>query len=253
MKKIILITILLLFFGTLSAQVHEIQQTRNALSSINAIGTAASKAGPMVRGFDHSYKGVLGTPYLSEDWDEGILEEKNGKIHPDVYLRYDMVDDFVKMRDVYGKTFIFSKKQIKAFRIYKTAETFTTFQVFPEPVVKKKGDPNFFAEVMNDGALQLLIRRRKYLVPKDNAISPYHTQTNDAYKFRAKKYYLIFKGEETPIPLKRSKKFMLGIMEKHRDEIENFIKQKQLSIANDYHLALIIDHYNQLEAEKVSR
>ena len=253
MKNILLITFLVLFLGTLSAQVNEIQQTRNAIRSINAIGTAPGKSAPMVRGFDHSFKGVLGTPYLSEDWKKGILEEKNGDLYHDIYLRYDMVEDLVEMKSMSGKTVILTREQIIAFRIYSTEASFVTFKVFRDPVVKKNEDPNFYAQVMNDGAIQLLVRRRKYFVPKANAISPYHSHTNDSYKFRAEKYYVIFDGEETPQLLKRTKKSILTLMKKHQNKIEDFIKLNQLSVGNDYHLALIIDHYNQLEDEQVNK
>lgn len=249
MKNLLLQIVLLMCLGTLSAQIYEVQQTQNAIRSIDAIGTAPGKSAPMVRGFDNSYRGVLGTPYLSEEWEKGMLEQTNGNLFHDIYLRYNMVDDFIEIQRINGSTAILSKDQIVAFRIYSSEESFITFKVFQDPAIKKKGDPIFYAQVMNEGAIQLLIRRRKYFVPKANTVSPYHTNTNDSYKFKTEKYYIIFDGDETPIPLKRSKKAILGIMDEHRDEIEDFMKLNLLSVGNDHHLALIIDHYNELEEE----
>lgn len=249
MKKILLISCLILLWSPLSAQVHEIQQTRNAISTVNAIGAGPAKSAPMVRGFDHSYKGVLGTPYMSEDWKKGMLEQKNGDLFHDVYLRYNMVDDLIEMKNLNGKVVGFTKREVIAFRIYNSEESFLTFRVFPEPVLKKKGDHNFYAQVMNEGAIQLLVRRRKYFVPKTEAVTPYHTNTNDSYKFKADKYYVIFDGEKTPMLLKRSKKSLLTIMDKYEDEIAAFMKQNLLSAGNDHHLAMIIDRYNELEVE----
>ncbi|MEL6676230.1 MAG: hypothetical protein AAFR61_28750 [Bacteroidota bacterium] len=246
MKYLISLTTCLLVGSFCFAQVHEIQQTRNALQTVQTIGLNPNKTSAMVRGFDSRYKGVLGTPYLSADWIKGTLEEKTGDVFHDIYLRYNMVSDVIEMQSMTGKRVTLTKAQIVAFSLY-LAETDMHFQVFedPEPAKKNK-DPYFYAQVINSGPMKLLIRRRKYLAPRDNSISPYHTQVNDIYKYRGDKYYVIFKGEAVPRRLRKNKKQLLSLMADHADEIKKFIKINYLNVGNDNHLTLIIDHYNEL-------
>ena len=209
------------------------------------LGSGSLPKNNTIQTFDNRFKGIKGSPYLYDHWLKGTLVTTAGDIYQDIELKYQMVEEEILIKNLKGQLVRLTKEQVSEFYIHDDAVTYA-FMVFPIPNSKNQ-QKLMYCQIVTDGAVQILIRRRKYYVPANRDNFSYNDQTYDEYKFKKDVVYLRKKEDKMPIKYTRSRKALFQFLGSHEDELKDFIKANQLILADISDLMELINYFNELE------
>lgn len=123
--------------------------------------------------------------------------------------------------------------------VTKKTEVFVNMKEY----MNESGTPGTgFMQILSEGKIGLL-KQTEVIFKKAN----YHVAMNvgnpdHQFIHKTHLYYLIDKTYR-PVP---PRKKVLSIFPDHQDALQRFIKINQLDLSSEYHLQLLIDHYNTL-------
>lgn len=184
-----------------------------------------------------SYTNLEGSPFLVNDWLNGMVKLGNGNTFKDVPLKYNELEDVLCFKSSKGEELMFA----------------VPVQEFTLPVLKNGnlqqrhfrngytgGNPKAFYEVLSDGGVQLLKRSSK-VIQEDKE---YNSATVNQKIIESIKYYLLV--ADKMISLKKDKKFILNALGNKQEQLEAYITSNNLNLKDDNDLAKLINYYNSI-------
>ncbi|WP_219223729.1 hypothetical protein [Pedobacter antarcticus] len=184
---------------------------------------------------EHKYENLIGSPYLYDTWDPGIVKLVNGSVLKDVDLKFDMVNDILLFKGKKGETLQFVEP-VKEFT-FSGPEKHKIFRAGFESTKNTAG--NAFYEVLFDGNVKLLKRAKKVIIESKGYNSATVTKNVDLVE---KYYYVDANGKISEF--KSGKKQILGLFNNKAKEVEKLISDEHLDLKNDADLVKIFQYYN---------
>lgn len=191
-----------------------------------------------------SYTDVIGSPYLFDTWQVGIVTLENGKRYNDVKLKYDQIKDQLIFMIEEGKAMDFDLPVI-AFDIF----TYNADGVKSEltfingfPPIDGANDKSFY-QVFNPGPspkLEFVKRVKKKIYTRTVYSSAVKEQLIEDQSY----YYLLM--NKKLFKIKRNIKSVMSYMNDHKAEVLDYIAKNKLTFKDDRDFASVIKFYNSL-------
>lgn len=170
--------------------------------------------------------------YQSNEWQPGSINFRDN-FYPDIFLKYDLVQNVVVIRHFNGSTGInLFTPRIKQFTL-----AGKTFLLLPQN--KKSSLPQDLYEEIEKGEISFYIHRSKYI--KEDIVGLQIEKefiVNDVYyALRDGTWYTIKKEKD-----------MLGLMKDKRNEVRNDLKKKRLKYRKfpEATLTEMVSYYNKI-------
>jgi len=183
---------------------------------------------------------IEGSPYLSDEWINGLVKFGDGRTYKDIPLKYNQANDVLYFQNDKKETLTFVK-QVADFIITYSSDNEDHVKHFKSGFADISGytTQNFF-EVLVEGTAQLLKKNHKHIVSESGMALGTTTQ-----KYAdSESYYLVI--ADKAYTLKRDKKAILAILANKQAELEQFIKTNKLNLKEDRDLAKLIAYYNSI-------
>ncbi len=182
--------------------------------------------------------GMDGSPFLDEEWQEGVLTNEEGVVIKGLTYRY----------NVYGNQMQF-KKDDEVFSIGAPQKVIKLVIQGREFIYDKfynyKNVETDFFEVAYNGECKLLIRREAAIKPAKYYTT--HNVGNQKDKIIINKVFYSKKGEEPAKVLRLTKRAVLNVFEDKRVEMEKYMKDNDLKAKNYLDLVKMFNYYNSLK------
>lgn len=225
MKHTLPVVLILLFKGTLLAQIVNLPGTANAL----------------VR--EAAYTSIEGTPYFNHDFQRGTLQTKS-KNYSDIYIRYDCYKDEIQFQQN-EVAMIASPSEVIGFSfnaLNKEAGEITGL-MFKNGFVVDGYTPLAYFRVVYDGKTKYL---RKYTVEYVEAASNTYSNPDGAKRFdRKDREYVLFSDGKS-FELKGNRRALLEQFGKHESALSQFIKQNKLNLKVEKDLITVLQKFDEL-------
>lgn len=182
---------------------------------------------------EKQYTDVKGSPYLQEDWAEGLVKLANGNTYANVPLKYDQVTGELIFRDKAGKVLTFADP-VREFKL--------SGQLFRSgyKVVDSNSDHTFYL-VLYDGTSTLLKDARKNIIQH----RAYNSATTVKSIVETPVWYLLINGQ--PVKVRKDKKSVLAALKTNTAELEKYISENNLNLKDDQDLARLIAYYDSIK------
>jgi hypothetical protein len=193
---------------------------------------------------------AFGNP-IPEKWEPGVIYLNGESLRGDV--SYDPKLDVV-FRKAEGKIQTFTPQSVHHFEYYDGENGITrTFSSLYHAETSSRDRKSFF-EVMTDGELTLLKKGKFFTRPRPKG--KYHRVHNKIRDSHQKpeivfSHYLLMKA--VPQKITNFQQQVLPLMHDLEEEIEEFVQRENLDLAKPQNHILIIDHYNHLKKDFMSR
>ncbi|MEL7001542.1 MAG: hypothetical protein AAFN93_02275 [Bacteroidota bacterium] len=189
--------------------------------------------------YNSNYAGIKGSPYLSDDWNNGVVVFNNGQ-KKDVQLKYDLyIDELIVKQD--GRDIIVNKSLIQGFN-YISKEGSLEFRL----VKLDKNGSKKFLQLLSDGSLKLY-REYELSIKKGEANTGYASSKNTSDKFIKNEKYLYQKNGEV-FKLSSKAKKIAEISPENKVDINAFIKKEKISAKRERDLIKLFEYINGLNA-----
>ena len=185
-----------------------------------------------------AYLNVVGDPFISKEFDEGIIVFKDSTRATDVPMRLNTYTDQIEF--MYHDT-------IKRFTQPEIIEYVTfghrsfMFSPYKEGLLNKKG----YFEILAWGNCKLLFRRESIIKREQLPASDYEGGNFRAY-FRTTEEYYLKKGGEPAEKLSRTKKGILKALSDKKQEISEYMAKNKVRPKKEEDLIDLIYYYNSL-------
>lgn len=236
----------LLIFLFFSSQLG-IAQSKNALEKqqiVNTVGNEYNQGA--VQTFNERYEGIKGSPFLTDQWTDGEVQMRNGKVFDDVRIKYDLYRDEITVKRRDGAEVIPDKTTIRQFSLKLDSQSVAPrrFVRFDDRADHRKFPYTHFAEVLYEGKSTLrAIYRRKFI--KADYRRAYHAnRPYDQFSEPTTTYYFTNAKGQTR-PLKPQRKSVLRLLKDKKSQVSKFVDNRQIDFENPDDLVRLIQYYDQ--------
>ncbi len=193
----------------------------------------------MLRARDNMYEKIEGTPYLNNDFLNGSLITSDSLIIKDVQLRYNIYLDQMEalLSGSADPRVVTSPRSFLYFQFNNRTFIYTSFLENNNP---KQG----YFELANRGKHQVLIRRNITYREAEEARG-FSDPKPPRFIKRPDIYYIRY-DRGLPEEIRLNRRNVLSAFDSNRDEIEDFVKNNNLSYRNGDDLVRIVEYHNQL-------
>lgn len=220
---------------TTSGKGYSILNTRNLepyeISTIDGVTTAyyANEMPPM-----------SGSPYLEEQFKEGVLTVRDGTEVTGLKYRYDIFGDRMQMINNNDTTVISKPLAVKAIEIEERKFVYDVFKL-------KQGQiaTSYFEIIKETESLSILLRRRIEL--KQDVFVPNYGGGGGTKEFmmvRNEDYYM--KMGDGAAELIENKKGFLNALTVLKPQVKSYMKENRLSVKKPEDLKQLAEYYNSL-------
>ncbi len=192
--------------------------------------------GSIVRSFDNRYEGVLGHPFLYDEWRAGGIT-LSGIEYQDLQLKYDVYADEVIMKRSSGDSMIVTSGIIKRFNI----EHRTFIYLVKVKQMDSKSDIGFFELLYEGKKVSLLKKLKKTLVQADYKGAYNAGNAYDEFK-PAPHIYYVMKNSESLWRLKPKKKDISRVLDK---QVEAYISSQKLNLKKEDELVAVVKYFDE--------
>lgn len=216
----------------------------DAQDNINTL--AGGSMNSIVRKFDTSYKGVLGSPFLSDIWNTGTVVLTNGKSFHNVLLKIDLYGNEIIARRQSGDSIIILANSIRKVSLtdVQTGRKYH-FEKASSITGEQPGLHENYLDVLHQGKYMLLAERRKIRI-KATASTHGYSPNKPYDEFVNETVYFIRKPDQPLEKIKLTRKGLLDVFPDHQQEIKSFISQKQLNPKDEAHAIQIFAYSESL-------
>ena len=188
-----------------------------------------------IKGGEMKAEDVEGSAYLDEQFIVGVVALSTGVKYSGIPLRYNVYNDLIEFRNNSGKVFnINNPEAISELSIGDSKFIYTDCKLH-------KNNKKLFTEVISEGDISLLKHHRIKLKPAKQA--EIHKPAQPPMLVKMPSEYLIKKSDGNA-QLFRNKKELLMLLSDKSEEINELIKQQNLSINEEKDLVTIVGYYN---------
>lgn len=209
---------------------------------VNAAGSSYSPSGNVMRTYDNRFKGIEGSPYLMNDWMDAMVVSESGSIFQDLRIRYNIETDDVVLASNDGSTIMLPREEILEFTMEDRYDSFR-FVAMEDPDAPE--GRKMFCQILEDGPVQVLVRRRKYFVPGSNTMAFGH-QDHGQYKFHKDRFYLRNRETGQSMKVGRINRPVYAFLGSHTEEMKEVSRLREWYVSNPEALIGLIRHYNML-------
>ena len=240
MKSLLLITALLV--GYLAhAQNADLPTKQQMVNQVGQDGYMGA-----VQTYDNRYQGVKGSPFLSADWRQGRLEYADGKVYPNVPMKYDVYQDELWVKNQIQEEIIIFHHTLKSFAL--------TLPDEKQPLLFIKAryieglttlvEPEQMVQVLYDGDYKVVAERHKTLRRASYKGGYSQERYFDEFTETNPQYYLI-EADKSVQQIKPKARAVLKAFAPHDDILRAFIKKHSLDIANPNDMTRLVGYYDQ--------
>lgn len=181
---------------------------------------------------------VEGTPYFKDEWLKGNVILNGEKQYAGIYLKLDLYDNEVHYRDQKGNEMI-ATSLIQKLVLFDTA-TQQVFNFINGSYIQASSRINGWYQLLAEGKTSLFKKIDKQI----HENKPYGSATIEQSIISSPHYYILLNGNFIEI-----KKFkgLPGILGDKKEEIAQYIKNKNLSGKTGEDLENVINYYNGLK------
>ena len=210
---------------------------------VNAAGNSYSPSGNVMRTYDNRFKGIEGSPYLMNDWMDAMVVSESGSIFQDLRIRYNIETDDVVLASNDGSNIMLPREEIAEFTMENRYDSFR-FVAMEDP--DDQDGRKMFCQILEEGPVQVLVRRRKYFVPGSNTLAFGH-QDHGQYKFHQDRFYVRNREIGETIKVGRINRPIYRFLGNHTDELKEVARVREWYVSNPEALIGLIRYYNMLE------
>lgn len=135
-------------------------------------------------------------------------------------------------------------ERVRSFIWVDSASKKTEVYVNMKEYKSENGTPGTgFMQILSEGKIGLL-KQTEIIFKKANYHVAMHVGNPDHQFIRKTHLYYLTDNTFRPVPKKNK---VLSIFPDHQEELQRFIKINQLDLSQEYHLQILIDHYNSLK------
>lgn len=200
-------------------------------ASVEKLEKFASQYG---RRTSFKYPDLKGSPYLDDEFKSGTIDIGDGE-SVEVNLRLNVYDDELEFETDQGIYLLKNPERISHIFLGKSE------YVYFESASPAKESSGFFKLIAGDDCLLLLKHRVTYI--PSVAAGAYEPATEAELRKEPDAYYLAMKGD-TPIKLKRKKKFIMKLIPSRGEEISRYMKEEKISLHKNNDLIELVDYIN---------
>jgi hypothetical protein len=185
--------------------------------------------------FENTVTDVEGSPYLNDDWTNGIIKAKrNLKNYEVAKLRYDAHKEELEY-DQAGKPYRFNSSEIAEFSL-----PVGTFRA-GFPAVGSLTPQNFY-QVLYDGEKVKLLKRISVVIETEK---PYNSATI-IKRYTKQEALFLLKNNVEMVRFKKDKKSLLEALSEKQAEVENLIKTQKLKLTKEEDLMTLLEKYESM-------
>lgn len=185
---------------------------------------------------DDRIPGVVGSPYLVDDWSKGNITLYNGKIVNDLNLRYNVyLKEFHYQAD--NNTYILGSPDSILF----VEMGDKRFMYLPFEEKKKSKQKDYFEVLSGDGTAQLLIRHTVMLIKSNFNVALNAGEKNDRLEHKSA-YYL--KKDNSIVLIDKRGQSLFDLLSDKSRELKDYAMKNHLSFTAKDDLMKIIEYYN---------
>jgi len=189
----------------------------------------------------HQSVNTTGTPYLFEDFHDGVFELFNGRTTRQMPLRYNSNDQSLEFLDG-DIAYSVDSNSVKSFEIYIDNAT----HKFKRGYEASRLSKNDFVQIIIDDNLKLFAR---HFTTYQRDVPVYNSATrHDVYQSDVAYYVQIGDNDLERIRSLRERRVMTHI-NSHRDEIDAFIRSREIDFSKAEDVKQLFIYYNSLLAE----
>jgi hypothetical protein len=182
---------------------------------------------------------VEGSEYMSDNWVNGYVKFKNGKVANNIKLKFNQLSGELVFKNVNDQEFTFVS-EVAEFGIPYSVADVSYSGIFRSGFQGAKGiNDHTFLEVLNDGNIKLLKLTSKSILQT----KPFYSGTSESNIVQTSKYYLFKDG--ALIPIKKEASDILNVLES-RERLTTYIKENKLKLKDDKDLIRLFSYYNSL-------
>lgn len=185
------------------------------------------------------YADVSGSPYLFEEWSNGSVKTKSGKVYNDLQLKYNILTQMLMFKNEEGESFSFVDP-LQEFQITQKQGDAPKVFVSGLPKTDEITDNSFLQKIAG-GKISLF---KRYHVDLNQSSGGYGAQKGEKSFITSFTYYILRDNVLKKISL--SKKTLTSILPGIETEIYNFIREKKIDLKKDNDLKKLFDFANNL-------
>ncbi|MGQ8337904.1 hypothetical protein ACUNWD_15245 [Sunxiuqinia sp. A32] len=183
-----------------------------------------------------AYEDIKGSPYLQEDFIEGLIIINDSSLYKGVPMRYNVYNEIIEFEHPNGT--ILEIDNPDQFREYIINDQAFIYHTLAKTNKNEKG----FYEVLVSGKLTLA---KKYNIELKDPLPPQAYKDAKPAEFSFKpSYYYIIKGNQ--ISEVSNEKNLLEAISSNQNNIKSYIKKNKLKVKKEDDLKNIIEYYNSL-------
>ena len=220
MKSLIIILYLFTFQSIIAqADFGKLANQQSVREELGVIGS-----GKMINGygFNNDYKGILGSPFLFDDWAAGVLvlSAKPDKIYTNVQLKFDSYKNELWLLFEKDSSILYSKDVIS----FALGSGNKPFREFTMPDRSKK-----FCQVIYSDSTYILIKEERKILIKSNYVNKGMYATGDKYdRFKDDSRYYISKEGDLFKPFNMKKSSFEALTPKNRiRDLKSFMNREK--------------------------
>jgi hypothetical protein len=234
-----LLAIPLLLCLSCIVQAQNVQKDYAADQVMSWNSKAGANTSNIVMGFDERTGKLKGDVYLEEEWQLGDLKLKNGMLLEDLWMRYDLMSNYLEIRTEKAVK-VLNEDKVASFTLMNemgSVHTFTNADQYVQDDVELLG----VFEVLADGQYKLFARP-ELKIKEPNYVPAFDVGTMDTKILKDKTYYLA-KGNEV-LEVKGNQKKLMEFFNEKPEELQEFMKRNRLSFKDPIEASQIVSHYN---------
>ena len=187
-----------------------------------------------------AYADVIGSPFLYDGWQTGIVKLQNGDTFKDIPLLYNAIDNELYFKSKKGDTLSFVDP-VSEFQISTDSKENAAKVTFRRGY---KGVKNYtadtFFEVLSDGTVQFLKKTAKYVQSTKDVGSATVNKTvrQDV------NYYLV--NADKIVSVKKDRKSILFNLPGSEQKLQSYLAANKVNFKDDADLIKLVNQYNSL-------
>lgn len=242
-----LFSIIITFFALpLYAQLDTVSAAQgDVLQMYRQLNQDQSGGSPQMMSFDNRSYGLLGSPYLLDDWAKGLVMSSSGKLYKGLNLVYNVSLEILYMQDDNSKNALeLNMVNISSFEIL---DKDTGQPMFFKKIKGEDGIYRYY-QVIYEGDISLLVDYNKRLRKADRGVDSYSSnEANDQWVTSSE--WFLFDGSQFQ-SFKRSRGSFLRATGAYKKALKSYMKENGLTVKSNSDLRTIVAYYDSIRKQQ---
>jgi hypothetical protein len=187
------------------------------------------KSARNVQTFDNRYEGVKGTPFVFEDWSEGMLMLKDSaKVTEQLVYKFDLTKNELWIKLPTGQQRILYNNELLEFEFYRPDGK---KHIFKKVKLPENADKNHFGQILFEGENITLVKDTRKIFRKSNLEDKGLVTVGNAYDWfeEVTDFYIKMNGRSLEKIKMKKGDFIEKMPKAFEKQIERFCKNNDIS------------------------